>query len=206
MELVEQDLVQEAVAGDRLALDRLLAMHAVALAKHLQPRMPSSLSGVIDADDVLQQTFLQAYRDIRSFQPYHQGSFYAWLRGIADNRLLDCVRELKRKKRGGEFRRVQRPHDAASSLGDFLETLVSAKRSPSQSVAIHEAEAVLLAGIEVLPSDQREAIQRHCLEGQSLQEVADAMGRTSGAVRALVHRGKRRLQEDIDHSAVWCQE
>ena len=205
MDSSEQELVAEATSGDRLALERLLMMHGSRLARHLAPRMPSSLQGVIDVDDVLQQTFLQAYRDIASFQPQHQGSFFAWLRGIADNRLLDCVRELKRKKRGGDFNRVRNAKDAASSLADILQTVAGDRPSPSHSVARREAEAALDVGLAVLPEDQREAIQRHCLKGQSLQEVAEAMGRTTGAIRALVHRGKCKLQEEIDRSAIWSR-
>ena len=205
MDTSEQELVQAAIAGDRTALERLLSLHARRLSDYLEPRMPKSLQGVIDKEDVLQQTFLQAYRDIRSFQPYHQGSFFVWLRGIANNRLLDCVRELKRKKRGGDFNQVRGPQNAASSLVDILETLAGPKHSPSRSVARHEAELALEIGLSALPEDQREAVQRHCLQGQSLQEVAEAMGRTSGAIRALVHRGKRRLQEEIDRSAIFSR-
>ena len=205
METLDQGLVRQAIEGDRLALERLLAMHAFQLSNHLKPRMPSSLRGVIDVEDVIQQTFLQAYRDIKSFQPYHQCSFYAWLRGIADNRLLDCVREMKRKKRGGDFHRVQHPQNAGSSLADILETIVGNRRSPSQSVAVHEAEAALRVGLSALPRDQQEAVQRHCLQGQSLQEVADAMGRSPGAIRALVHRAKTKLREEIDRSAIFSR-
>ena len=85
------------------------------------------------------------------------------------------------------------PNDPGASLADILETLAGAKRTPSQSVARHEAQAALKLGLKVLPDDQREAIELHCLQGQSLQEVANVMGRTPGAIRALVHRGKRKV-------------
>ena len=94
----EHELVEQAVAGDRLSLERLLLMNATRLAQHLQTTIPNVLRGVVEVDDILQQTFLQAFRDIGTYQQRGQGSFFVWLHGIAENRLLDCIREHKRKK------------------------------------------------------------------------------------------------------------
>jgi RNA polymerase sigma-70 factor (ECF subfamily) len=199
----EHVLVRQAIAGERLALERLLLMHARRLARHLQPKIPDVLKGVVDADDILQQTFLQAFRDIRTFEPGGQGSFYAWLRGIADNRLFDYIREHKRKKRGGDFRRQVAGGNQGSVAADILDLLSAGKTTPSVSVARREMIDALQIGVACLPEDQRQAIRLHCLEGRSLDETAQLMERTPGAIRALVHRGKCRLQEQLDRSALW---
>jgi RNA polymerase sigma-70 factor (ECF subfamily) len=199
----EQELVVQAVAGDRLALERLLLLHATRLERHLVPRIPNLLRGVIDENDILQQTFLQAYRDIGSFQPRGQGSFFAWLRSIAENRLFDCIREHKRKKRGGDHKRQQVAGGQGSSVMEVLDTLSGQQGTPSQAIAREEAVHAEQIGIEGLPHDQREALQRHCLKGQTLAETAQAMGKTPGAIRALIHRAKGRLQEMLDRSAIW---
>ena len=206
MDLCEQTLVDQAIAGDRKAMERLLVLHGRRLSEYLAPRMPAALSGILDAEDILQQTFLQAYRDISGFKPRHQGSFYAWLRGIADNRLLDCIREQRRKKRGGEFRRTELAlgQSDASAL-DILNTLCAPIGTPSQSLGLREAEDLLKTALEHLPDDQREAVQRHCLQGESLQDTAIAMGKTSGAIRALVHRGKAKLLDILSRSDIWMR-
>ena len=199
----EMELIDRALAGDRLSLDRLLCRHASRLKKHLSPRLPDVLKGVVDVDDILQQTFLQVFRDIHRFQPQGHGSFYAWMRGIAENRLYDCVREQKRKKRGGEFRRrVSVGNGSLSSAGDMIDLLTGAGGTPSQSVAHHEMMAAIRRSVSCLPKDQRDAIQHYCLEGRSLEETAQIMDRTPGAVRALIHRGKAKLQEQIDRSSI----
>jgi len=58
-------------------------------------------------------------------------------------------------------------------------------------------------GIAALPSDQRDAIRTHLLEYKTLAETAAAMDRTPGAVRALIHRGKRQLRQFLGHSSRW---
>ncbi len=203
-EMSEQEWVEKAVKGDRVALERLMLMHATRLARHLEPRIPTVLHGVIDVDDILQQTFLQVHRDISLFEPRGQGSFYAWIRGIADNRLFDCVREYKRKKRGGDFKRKHfAPPTSSPNVNDILDVLSGHHGTPSQAIARREAVEAMRHGIDELPSDQHEAIQRYCIKGQTLEETAEAMGKTTGAVRALVHRGKGKLQEWLDRSAIW---
>lgn len=202
----ELGLVKQAIAGERVALERLLVMHARRLSRHLQPKIPDVLKGVIDVDDILQQTFLQVFRDIRTFEPGGQGSFYAWLRGIADNRLFDCIREHKRKKRGGDFRRQVAGGNQGSVAADILDLLSAGKTTPSVSIARREMIDALQVGIACLPDDQRRAIQLHCLEGRSLDETAQMMEKTPGAIRALVHRGKCKLQEQLDRSALWLSQ
>ena len=205
--LSEQTLVEQAIAGERLALERLLLMHARRLSMHLAPKIPDVLKGVVDVDDILQQTFLQVFRDIRTFEPAGQGSFYAWLRGIAENRLFDCIRQHKRKKRGGDFRRqVKAGAEHSSAAADILDLLSGAQGTPSVSVARRELIDAIQVGVACLPEDQRRAIQLHCLEGKSLDETAQLMDKTPGAIRALVHRGKCNLQEQLDRSAIWLSQ
>lgn len=203
----EQTLVRQAIAGERLALERLLMMHARRLSQHLEPKIPDMLRGVVDVEDILQQTFLQVFRDIRTFEPAGQGSFYAWLRGIAENRLFDCIRQHKRKKRGGDFRRqVGGGGNPGSAAADILDLLSGGKSTPSVSVARREVIDAIQVGVACLPDDQRRAIQLHCLESRSLDETAELMEKTPGAVRALVHRGKCKLQEHLDRSAIWLSQ
>jgi RNA polymerase sigma-70 factor (ECF subfamily) len=202
----EQTLVQQAIAGERLALERLLIMHARRLSQHLQPKIPDVLMGVVDVDDILQQTFLQVFRDIRTFEPAGQGSFYAWLRGIAENRLFDCIRQHKRKKRGGDFKRQFARGNDHSAAADILDLLSGGKATPSVSIARRELIDAIQVGVACLPDDQRKAIQLHCLEGRSLDETAQIMEKTPGAIRALVHRGKVKLQEQLDRSALWLSQ
>jgi RNA polymerase sigma factor (sigma-70 family) len=100
---VEQnELVAEAVAGDRVSLERLLLIYYSPLSQRIAAKLPPTVRGAVAADDVLQQTFIQVFRDIGSFRPRAGASFWSWLKTIADHRVYDAVRTARRKKRGGD--------------------------------------------------------------------------------------------------------
>lgn len=81
---------------------------------------------------------------------------------------------------------------SASRLGDFL---ACDQSTPSQN-AIRAEEAIRLANaLACLPAAQRQAIELHHFQGLPLQEVAQQMKRTKGAIAALIFRGTTRMRE-----------
>jgi RNA polymerase sigma-70 factor (ECF subfamily) len=157
---------------------------------------------VVAAEDVLQQTFIQVFRDIGSYRPRAGASFWSWLKAIADHRVYDAVRTARRKKRGGNAARVEL-HCDGGSIADLIEMLSTGGRSPSQSVAKREAIQAIRIAVAELPADQRLAVQLRCLDGRSLDEVAAALVRTPNAVRGLLHRAKQQLREVLGRSSLW---
>ena len=203
----EQELIAKATYGDRGALEELLLTHSARLSRYVAPRLPSSLRGVVGTEDILQQTFVQAFRDIGKFRQTTGRSFFAWLKAIAEHRLQDALKELRRKKRGRGYHQVHGLVDVdASSAADLVELLSDRHHTPSRLVAQREAVRAVQAGIAGLPDLQREAIRQHLLDGKSLAETAEAMNRTPGAVRALIHRGKQRLREALGRASWWLTE
>jgi DNA-directed RNA polymerase specialized sigma24 family protein len=83
----QSELVNLAKSGDRVALGRLLLLQYDRLLQHLSPRLPADLRRHTDVEDLLQQTFAQAHRDIGRFENRGDGSFDAWLTTIAEHRL-----------------------------------------------------------------------------------------------------------------------
>ncbi len=200
----EQQLIAGATSGDSVALERLLLKYYDRLAQNTGAKLPASVKQVVDVDDILQQTFLQVFRDIRSFEPHSGRSFFNWIKTIAENRLLDNIKGLKRKKRGGDHHRVREVKNSQSgSIKEFVEMLSANGRSPSRSFARREAMQAVQIGLASLPDDQREAIRLRFLSGKSLEEVAAVMGRTKGAVRGLIHRGKQGLHDAMGRSSRW---
>ena len=120
----ERQLTAQAASGDHVALERLLLANYDRLAQNIGAKLPASVQQVVDVDDILQQTFLQVFRDIRNFEPKSGSSFFSWVKTIAENRLLDTIKGLKRKKRGGEHHRARAGEDAqGSSIKDLVEML-----------------------------------------------------------------------------------
>jgi RNA polymerase sigma-70 factor (ECF subfamily) len=168
----------------------------------LQPLIPVSLQSVLSVEDILQETFSQAFQDIRTFKPSTGKSFGTWLKAIAENRLLDAIKALKRKKRGGGHQRVRPPaHPEEDSVAGLAELLSAGRSTPSQAFARDEAVRALQVAMAGLPEDYREAMRLRFLEGQSVEGVAAAMHRSPGAVRGLIDRAKRVMRETMGRAS-----
>ena len=85
-------LVHKAKLGDQVALQQLLALHASELSQFISQKCPSSQKALIDPDDILQQMFIDAFRDIGRFELRSKDAFLAWLKTIAEHRLQDAVK------------------------------------------------------------------------------------------------------------------
>jgi len=194
-----------AIAGDQAALELMLLEHYDALAPRVSRMLPLDVRATVDVEDVLQETFVQAFRDIRTLEPCGQAAFAGWLETIAEHRAQDAIRRARRKKRGGDFQRATdlAPGDGGSEWLPLVQMLGGDTGTPSQFAAQHEAIRAIQVGVSALPPDQREAIRMHCLDRHSLEETADVMQRTPGAVRGLVQRGKIALRACLVRSSLW---
>ena len=200
----EADLVLKAKAGDRVALQRLLVQYGSRLSSHIAPKVPASVQGVLSADDILQQTYISAFRDIGQFESRSDGSFFAWLRTIADHRTQDAIKSLKRVKRGGDRVQVRGVSAGESrSVSDLVNLLSAGSHTPSRSVAGHEAVRAVQNAICDLPEDYRLAVQLRLLDGKSLEEVASAMDRTPRSVQGLVDRAKKRMRDALGRLSLY---
>jgi RNA polymerase sigma-70 factor, ECF subfamily len=198
----EDHWVQQAVAGCEAALERLLLTHYDRLAADISRKLPGELRGLIAPDDVLQEAFVVAFREIRDFVPQGAGSFYAWLVAIARHRLLDLVKGQRAAKRGGG--RVALTGCAGSpdeSLVGLLEMLNIQEHTPSRSVARREAVSAVQVGLAGLKDDYREALRLRYIEGLPVAEVAARLGRTAHAVHMLCHRGLQQLHAALGRSS-----
>ena len=193
----QANLLAAAKSGDRHALGQLLLMHSDALGRHLAVKMPPSLSRTVSVDDILQQTFFEAYRDIGQFQSQGDGSFYAWLKVIGQHRLQNAIKSASRQKRGGHLKRVEPVVGDNASMRNLLEELEGDVGTASLAVRRGEALTAMNVALAELPDDYREVIRLRFFEGLTNEETAQAMGKTTAAIRSLVDRAKKRLREAI---------
>ena len=128
------------------------------------------------AEELTQQTFIQAVRHWRSFDG--RSDPVTWLCSIARNKLTDHYRELDRRERR-RLRLIVREIDMAQPPLD-------------RSVADREAVLQALGGV---PSLQRAALILRYVDGLSLREVAQAIGRSEDATESLLRRAKDRFRE-----------
>lgn len=188
MSACERDQIDQAVHGDETALISLLEQYAPQIRREL--RLETHWLSKFDLDDVMQVTFLEAFLHIRRFDPDASGPFAGWLLCIAKNNLRDLIKEVARDRRPPPAKQVQCVGGADSYVGLIDVLSDSTWTTPSRNVAAEEAKRVLDDAIARLPTVYEQVIRLFDLEGRSADQVAEAVGRSPGAVymvRARAH-------------------
>ena len=161
-------LARSARAGDRSAFESLHARYARPVRALLL-----AWAGAREVDDLLQETFLQAWRARAALREPER--YAAWLFAIG--------RSVARRPRRGV--------DAgASPLPDEL-----AAPGAERAAARAAESAEVLAALQSLPESYRETLALRLVEGFSGPEIAALTGLTHGSVRVNLHRGFERLRE-----------
>jgi RNA polymerase sigma-70 factor (ECF subfamily) len=135
-----------------------------------------------DAEDLTEQTFLQAYRHFERAQRESAGRpLRPWLIRIAHNLAANYYRD-----------RSRRPQ---TNLEDAA--VISAPHSTDELVQGRERLQEVLAGVSKLPDDRREALIMRFALGMDNREIARALGRSDGATKVLIHRAIKQLEEGL---------
>jgi RNA polymerase sigma-70 factor, ECF subfamily len=131
-----------------------------------------------DAEDLTEQTFLQAYRHFERAQRESQGRpLRPWLIRIAHNLAANYDRSRRPQTSIEDADTLSTPHTT--------EALVQDREDLNE----------ILAGVQQLPDDRREALIMRFALGMDNREIARALGRTDGATKVLLHRAIRQLEE-----------
>ncbi|HEV3261802.1 MAG TPA: sigma-70 family RNA polymerase sigma factor [Gemmataceae bacterium] len=180
--------------ADRLAVD--LDRFRSYLLLLARARLDARLRGKLDPSDAVQQTLLEAHRDLAGFRGRTAAEQAAWLRQILARNLTNAARDLGRAKRDvGRERSLQAALDESASR---LEVWLAAKQSsPSQQAERHERAVRLAEALDKLPQAQREALVLRHWQGLSLAEIAVQMHCTTAAVTGLLYRGLKNLRQQL---------
>ncbi len=189
------ELVLAAKAGDHEQFGRLLEQHRGYLLMIGHRYLSDRMRRRIDPADLVQATFLEAQRDWSSFRGNSPGEFTSWLRHILKNNLSTAVaRHVTTQKRSLK-REVT--ISASDSAGDWIAQQPGNTSTPSGKVVRAEAAAKLFEALHALPETQAEALRLRYLEGLTLSEIVDRMGKSETAVAGLLKRGLAKLRSTL---------
>ncbi|MBX5441834.1 MAG: sigma-70 family RNA polymerase sigma factor [Solirubrobacteraceae bacterium] len=139
-----------------------------------------------DAEDLTEQTFLQAYRHFaRALEESGGRPLRPWLIRIAHNLAANHYRDRSRRPQTHIDESTVLP--ATHTTEDLVEGRDELKR--------------ILAGVQQLPDDRREALIMRFALGMDNREIARAMGRSDGATKVLLHRAIKQLEGIVGSSA-----
>lgn len=161
----EQSLIQRAKQGDNEAFARVYEENFDKIYRYLAFR----LGDETEAEDMTQQVFLKAFQSISCFN-WRGISFSAWLFRIAHNQMIDHLRK--------KTKRPTVPLDEWQARCDD---------DPGLAVELKLDIEQMVGATEKLTKAQREVIALRFAGGLSVAEVAKAMGKSPGAVKALQH-------------------
>jgi RNA polymerase sigma-70 factor (ECF subfamily) len=190
--------IEALLAGAPEARGALLDRHRSWLALLARLQIEGRLRGKFDPSDIVQQTLLEAHRDLPQFRGRTAAELAAWLRGILAHMLVHEVRRYGGTQRRDVGREVSLGAVLAESSSRLGSALAAPGPSPSALAGQHEDELRLAEALARLPEDYREVILLRNLEGLSHEEVAHRMGRRVGAVRMLWVRALARLRAEVD--------
>jgi len=135
-----------------------------------------------DAEDLTEQTFLQAWRHFERARREADGRpLRPWLIRIAHNLAANYYRDRARRPQTG--------------LDDA--SVVSAPHETAQIVEGRHEFREVLAGVAALPDDRREALIMRFALGMDNREIARTLGRSEGATKVLIHRALRQLEATL---------
>jgi RNA polymerase sigma-70 factor (ECF subfamily) len=136
-----------------------------------------------DAEDLTEQAFLQAYRHFERAQRESNGRpLRPWLIRIAHNLASNYYRD-----------RARRPTTAIDAVEP-----IAATHGTEQLVEGREELRQVIAGLDELSGDRREALIMRFALGMDNREIARALGRSDGATKVLIHRAIKQLEEVLD--------
>lgn len=150
----------------------------------------------VEPSDVVQQTMLEAFARRHQFAGASDRELADWLRTMLQHNIHDAVRGLRRKKRDITRERTLAAgaHDDSLAGDDWIPANAT---TPSQKMMATEELLRMSRAISQLPDDQREAVILHHLHGLTLAQLADHFQRHPSAVAGLLHRGLRKLREQL---------
>ena len=179
------ELLARAKAGERDALERLFARHIPALRRWARGRLPRWARDIADTSDIVQDSVLQTFRRIESFEPRGDGALQAYLRQALVNHLRNQLRRVGTRPQTAPLE-TGTPDEAASPL----EVAIG-----SQTLERYEA------ALGRLSIDERDAIVSRIEFGMSYAEIAAALGKpTADAARQSVVRALKRLMDEMSNA------
>ena len=198
---VEEDtLLDSARDGDEDAYARLVEPYRRELHAHCY-RM---LGSVHDAEDVLQETLLRAWRGLARFEG--RSSLRSWLHTIATNASLNAIEKRPKRVLPVDYGPATDPHDGP---GEPVVESVWVEPYPDGELGIEDGyaapearyeqreavELAFIAALQLLPPNQRAALILREVLGFSAKETADALDTSVASVNSALQRARKTVEE-----------
>ena len=168
---IHQELIDRCKAGDQHAHHRIYKLYAKAM-YNTALRITGNED---DAEDVLQESFINAFRNLDSYRG--ESTFGSWLKRIVINK---SINEIKKKR-----------HDLISEDDNFDVPVEEESEAYMPELTVEKVKKA----IEILPDGYRSVLSLYLLEGYDHQEIGEILGITESTSKSQLNRSKKKLKE-----------
>ena len=178
MEVTDSELVERVRAGDDDAFRLIVERHSRALY-----RTAYRLTGNgADADDVVQETLMRAYRQLSTFES--RAALTTWLHRIAVNCALDLIDSRKRR-------------DSRTEDVEDLGSIAATSATPDRVLLGSEMQKAMVIALEGMSGNERTAFVLRHFEGMPLEEIGKVLGTRLNATKNTVFRAVQKVRQHL---------
>ncbi len=179
--LTDEEVVERVLAGETALFEVIMRRHN----QRLYRTTRAILGGDAEAEDAMQDAYVQAYRNLAQFEG--RSSLATWLTRIAVNQCLS-----RRRKNRHIY-----PIDTELEM-KMTEKMDDGKPGPEKQMLTREVRHVLELAIEQMPARYRSVLILRDVEGLSTAEAAESLGMSVEAIKVNLHRGRTYLRKALE--------
>ena len=178
----DETLVARVQRGEAAAFDVLVERYK----ERLYATVYHMTSNHEDANDLVQETFIKAYKSLKGFRG--RSSFYTWVYRIAVNRTINF---LKRRRNRNQFS-LDDVDSGIQTNPDFVELMSHV--TPRREVGLNELHQRLNEALQKLSEPHRAVVTMHDIQGMTHADIAKVMKCSEGTVRSRLFYARQQLQ------------
>ncbi len=192
----EQILAERVRAHEVAALADYLNLKRKPLSAYIQKELGVALQRKVEVDDIFQEVSVEAVRTLPEANFDHREVF-SWLCQLAERRIIDAHRHHfgAQKRDAGREVALGTPGGDDAPHAAMIDLLVVSMTTATEALSRNQKELHLLAALEKLPGEQRDALRMRYVDGLPSKEIAAKLGKTDGAIRVLLTRSLAQLQK-----------
>ena len=180
----DAELVRLAQAGDARAFEALVVKYQRRIARHVARYVKASG----DVEDVVQETFIRAYRGLPSFRG--DSSFYSWLYRIATNAAVSHLQRAPDELLLGD--------DGADERQHAFEPGISDGEDPERTLFARQIAETVQRALAKLQPELAEPLMLYEVEGKPYAEIATMLGVPIGTVRTRIFRAREFIAKRLE--------
>ena len=208
MALDEETLAERVRQGDEDALAKLFSLYRPRFWRLVNFRLDARLTGRIDADDILQDSYLAALQRLQHLSSEPSASVFVWLRLIVHQTLVDVHRRhlgARMRDAGREANKATPAFGNSASLS-LVGQLIGKLTSPSQAAVRNEVSQKLEEAIDQMDGIDRDVLALRHFEELTNSETAEVLGIQPKAASIRYIRAIKRLKDILSQIPGFQQE